>query len=132
MLIDYLRDYPGAVSYVEAQQERLIISVVTVAELYADVRGDAEQSRLERFLWAFEIIPLDLCLAVQGGLYRRDYHKSHHIRLADALIAATANYRKVTLVTPNRRHFPMLQDIMVPYHKDQPNLASDQGLKPTR
>ena len=29
VLIDYLRDYPDAVSYVEAQQERLLISYVT-------------------------------------------------------------------------------------------------------
>ena len=49
VLIDYLRDYPDAVSYVEAQQERLLISVVTVAELYAGVREGEERSRLERF-----------------------------------------------------------------------------------
>ena len=58
VLIDYLRDYPDAVSYVEAQQERLLISVVTVAELYAGVREGEERSRLERFLRAFEIILL--------------------------------------------------------------------------
>ena len=34
----------------EAQQERLLISVVTVAELYAGVREGEERSRLERFL----------------------------------------------------------------------------------
>ena len=56
VLIDYLRDYPDAVSYVETQQERLLISVVTVAELYAGVREGEERSRLERFLRAFEII----------------------------------------------------------------------------
>jgi hypothetical protein len=43
VLIDYLRDYPDAVSYVEAQQERLFISVVTVAELYAGVREGEER-----------------------------------------------------------------------------------------
>jgi predicted nucleic acid-binding protein len=79
VLIDYLRDYPDAVSYVEAQQERLLISVVTVAELYAGVREGEERSRLERFLRAFEVIPLDQRLAVQGGLYRRDYSKSHNV-----------------------------------------------------
>jgi predicted nucleic acid-binding protein len=33
VLIDYLRDYPAAVSDVEAQQAHFLISVVTVAEL---------------------------------------------------------------------------------------------------
>ena len=132
VLIDYLRDYPDAVSYVEAQRERLLISVVTVAELYAGVREGEERSRLERFLRAFAIIPLDQRLAVQGGLYRRDYSRSHNVRLADALIAATATQRQVPLVTLNQKHFPMLQDVLVPYHKAQPNPAPNQGMEPTR
>jgi len=37
--------------------------------------------------------------------------------LADALIAATADVKQATLVTLNKKHFPMLQDISVPYHK---------------
>jgi predicted nucleic acid-binding protein len=88
VLIEYLRDYPAAVSYVEVQQERFLLSVVTVAELYAGVREGEERARLEQFLRAFEIIPLALRLAVQGGLYRRDYSTSHNVGLADALIAA--------------------------------------------
>jgi predicted nucleic acid-binding protein len=123
VLIDYLRDYLDAVSYVEAQQEQLLISVVTVAELYAGVREGEERSRLERFLGAFDILPPDQRLAVQGGLYRRDYNKSHNVGLADALIAATATQRQVALMTLNRKHFPMLQDVIVPYHKAQPNPA---------
>jgi len=132
VLIDYLRGFPDAVSYVEAQQERLVISVVTVAELYAGVRVGEEQSRLERFLRAFEIIPLDQRLAVQGGLYRRDYSKSHNVGLADALIAATAAQRQISLVTLNRKHFPMLQDVLVPYHKTHPNPTPNKGMEPAR
>jgi predicted nucleic acid-binding protein len=132
VLIDYLRGYPDAVDYVEAQQERLLISVVTMAELSAGVREGEERSRLERFLRAFDIIPLDQRLAVQGGLYRRDYSKSHNVGLADARIAATATQGQVPLVTLNRKHFPMLQDVIVPYHKAQLNPAPNQGLEPTR
>jgi predicted nucleic acid-binding protein len=132
VLIDYLRDYSAAVSYVEAQQERFLISVVTVAELYAGVREGEERARLEQFLRAFEIIPLDLRLAVQGGLYRRDYSKSHNVGLADALIAAAATQRQVPLVTLNRKHFPMLQDVIVPYQKAQHNATPNRGMEPTR
>jgi predicted nucleic acid-binding protein len=132
VLIDYLRDYPDAVSYVEAQQEGLLISVVTVAELYAGVREGDERSRLERFLRAFDIVPLDQRLSIQGGLYRRDYGKSHNVGLADALIAATAMQRQVPLVTLNRKHFPMLRDVRVPYHKAQPNPTPNKGLEPNR
>jgi predicted nucleic acid-binding protein len=117
VLIDYLRDYPEAVSYVEARQERLLVSAVTVAELYADVREGEERMRLDRFLHAFEMVPVDMRLAIQGGLYRRDYSKSHNVGLADALIAATATQRQVPLVTLNSRDFPMLHDVIVPYRK---------------
>ena len=93
VLIDYLRDYPDAVSYVEAQQERLLISVVTVAELYAGVREGEERLRLERFLRAFELIPLDQRLAVQGGLYRRDYSAATDWSLAARLASRSLRRR---------------------------------------
>ena len=38
VLIDYLRDHAEAVSYLESLTEPLLISVITVAELYAGVR----------------------------------------------------------------------------------------------
>ena len=117
VLIDYLRDYPDAVTYVEARQERCIISAVTVAELYAGVREGEERTRLDRFISAFEIVLVDASIAIQGGLYRRDYSKSHNVGLADALIAATAVQRQVSLATLNSMHFPMLPDVIVPYQK---------------
>ena len=68
----------------------------------------------------------------KAGLYRRDYSKNHNVGLADALIAATAMRRQVPLVTLNQKHFPMLQDVIVPYHKAQANPAPNQGMEPTR
>ncbi|MFN5219653.1 MAG: hypothetical protein ACK5FE_01870 [Cyanobacteriota bacterium] len=43
---------------------------------------------------------------------------SHGTGLADALIAASAEAAGATLVTLNRRHFPMLADVLVPYAKE--------------
>jgi predicted nucleic acid-binding protein len=116
VLIDYLRDRQEAVSYLEGLTGPLLISAVTVAELYAGVREGEERRRLERFLLAFEVIPVDAEISRKGGLFRRDYGPSHGIGLADALIAATANLKQVQLVTLNERHFPML-DVYVPYEK---------------
>jgi predicted nucleic acid-binding protein len=88
-----------------------------VAELYAGVREGSERHTLERFLAAFEVVPVDEAIAAKGGLYRRDYGKSHGTGLADALIAATAAVHQATLVTLNKKHFPMLASIHVPYQK---------------
>ncbi|MCA1719025.1 MAG: type II toxin-antitoxin system VapC family toxin, partial [Actinobacteria bacterium] len=50
-------------------------------------------------------------------LYRRDYGPSHGTGLADALIAATTEETGADLVTFNRRHFPMISRITVPYER---------------
>jgi predicted nucleic acid-binding protein len=81
------------------------------------VRDGEERTKLAAFIGAFEIFPVEQEIALQGGLYRRDFGKSHLIGLADALIAATAELRQATLVTLNRKHFPMLENVIVPYEK---------------
>lgn len=117
VIIDYLRDRPEAVAYLESLNDHLLISTVTVAELYAGAREGAERDALDSFIRAFEIVPVEEEIAVTGGLYRRDYFKSHNTGLADALIAATAKVRNAELVTLNKKHFPMLPDVIVPYQK---------------
>jgi len=117
VLVDCLRSQKDAVVYLERQTAPLIVSTITVAELYAGVREGKERRILERFLLAFEMIPVDEEISKAGGLFRRDYGPSHGVGLADALIAATAAARKAILVTLNRRHFPMINDVQVPYDK---------------
>ncbi len=63
-------------------------------------------------------IPLTADIATRGGLWRRDYGRSHGVGLADALIAATAEHAGLDLVTLNARHYPMLERISIPYRKN--------------
>lgn len=117
VLIDFLRGRAEAVAYLEGLTEPLLISVLTVAELYAGVREGEERETLDLFITVFERAPVDEAIATKGGLFRRDYRKSHNLGLADALIAATAEVREATLVTLNRKHYPMLSRVIVPYKK---------------
>jgi predicted nucleic acid-binding protein len=118
VLVDYLRGREEAAAYLEARSEPLLISALTVAELYAGVREGEESRRLAQFLGAFEIIPLTAEIARQGGLYRRDYGPSHGVGLADALLAASAALHQARLVTLNAKHFPMVE-VEVPYEKSE-------------
>ena len=95
----------------------VLISAITVAELYGGVREGAERIQLDRFISQFEIVPIDTDIARKAGLYRRDYGKNHSTDTADALIAATAELRQATLVTLNKKHFPMLTNVIVPYQR---------------
>src|SRR5947209_13945454 len=117
VLIDYLRGQAKAVAFIDGLTDDQILSAITVAELYAGVRDGAERTALDAFVAAFEVVPVDDAIAIQGGLYRRDFGKSHGVGLADALIAATAECQGATLVTLNQKHFPMLTTVQVPYQK---------------
>jgi predicted nucleic acid-binding protein len=114
VLIDYLRDQPQAVVFLEGTEQPLAISAITVAELHAGVLDGEERRRLDAFVAAFEVLPLDRQPAQRAGLWRRQYGPSHGTGLADALIAASAEAAGATLVTLNRRHFPMLAEVLVP------------------
>lgn len=117
VIIDYLRGQTDAVAYLEGLTNPLLISAVTVAELYVGVREGEEREALDSFISAFELVTVDEDIAVKGGLYRRDYGKSYNVGLADALIAATAEAKGATLVTLNKKHFPMLASVTIPYRK---------------
>lgn len=117
VLIDYLRSRPEAITYIEATTAPMLLSVITLAELYAGVRDGNERTALDTFVDAFVVLPINSNIAVTGGLYRRVYGKSHGVGLADALIAATVEHHNATLVTLNAKHFPMLADVVVPYQK---------------
>ena len=83
-----------------------LCSPVTVAELWRGVRPHEQQS-LKDLLAALTCIPIDAEIGRLAGDYLRQYVKSHHVELGDALIAATVVIHKVELWTRNRRHYPM-------------------------
>ena len=117
VLIDYLRGRAEAITYIESLTEPLLVSTITIAELYSGVREGDERVALQAFLSAFETVDVSPAIAVKGGLFRRDWGKSHKVGLADALIAATAEVRGATLITLNIKHFPMLPTARAPYAK---------------
>ena len=120
VLIDFLRGREQAVSFVNLESDRIIVSSIVVAELYAGVRGgkgDTEQSTLERFLSLFRIVHVTVAIARLGGLYKRDYGRSHGVSLADAVVAATATLENAELKTLNVKHYPMFDAIQPAYRK---------------
>ena len=119
ILIDYFRGLTKAAHFLEKiiQRDSCYLSVITVAELYAGIREGRERNLLEGFLTSFNIIPIDNTLAQAGGLFKRDYGKSHGVGLADAIIAATSEFHQSRLVTLNAKHFPMLKNVHIPYSK---------------
>jgi predicted nucleic acid-binding protein len=115
VLIDLLWQRREAVAFVAGLDGKPTISALTVAELLAGFRNASERSGIDRIVDGCTIIPVDRNLAEEGGLLRRKWMRSHGVGLVDAILAATAIRHSLRLATRNRKHFPMLDDLLVPY-----------------
>src|SRR5437588_9015423 len=118
VLVEYLRGKDAAAKWLESQEIDLVVSAITVAELFAGTHDEREARILDQFLLAVKVLPANEEIGRLAGQYRRTYGPSHGTGLADALIAATAVVHRASLVTFNERHFrhfPMLTELIVPY-----------------
>ena len=117
VMVDYLRGNDQAVAFVGKHAERIILSSITVAELYAGVNGDAEQEMLKDVVAVFRVVPVSVEIAKAGGLLKRDFGPSHGVGLADAILAATAQAENAALSTLNVKQFPMMAGLKPAYRK---------------
>jgi len=117
ILVDFFRGYSKAVTFVNANSSRIILSAIVIAELFAGIKGEAERAVIEKFISLFSVIPVTSDIAKLGGFYRQEYGKSHGVGLADAIIAATCKAEKAELMTLNIKHYPMIDDLTSPYEK---------------
>ncbi len=109
ILIRYLRKMTGYRVLLRAIELKgwTYISAMTRLEI---VRGMQERERRETFnlLDSLETIPMNSEVAdLAGELIRSWRGRGINLSDSDALIAASALYKDLTLVTTNARHFPM-------------------------
>jgi predicted nucleic acid-binding protein len=89
----------------------LLCSPVTITELWHGARSH-EHKLLDALFTSLVCVPIEREIGRKAGDYFRQYSKSHHVELGDALIAATAFVSNAELWTRNRKHYPM-KDIRV-------------------
>lgn len=100
VFIDHLR---GAAE-IKPGRHRLHYSVITRAELFAGTTGTDLAARV---LAPFREIPVDRPIAERAGWIRREVG----LRMPDALIAATALERKLSLATRKKKHFDQVRGL---------------------
>jgi predicted nucleic acid-binding protein len=74
----------------------LFCSPITVAELWHGARP-ADHTLLTGIFLAIDCVSIDSAVGKRAGEYLRQFAKSHHLELGDALIAATASIHKLKL-----------------------------------
>jgi predicted nucleic acid-binding protein len=115
ILIDSLRGKKEAIGFLETGGSKFSISVISVTELYAGLKGTDELLELQEFLTTFPIHDINEEISRIAGTYLNQYAKSHHIGIADAIIAATAFVFGEELATLNIKDFPMTTSLIKPY-----------------
>jgi predicted nucleic acid-binding protein len=103
VFIDHLR---GA-RVLTAGDERLFYSVVTRCELFAGSKDD--EAKVALLLSPFTELNVDRAIAERAGRLRRHLG----IRIADAVIAASALEHRLTLTTRNLRDYRSVPDLLL-------------------
>ena len=109
IIIDILKNDKYLINYVKKLKEEsstLFYSPVSKAEIFAGAFKD-EFDKINLFFNQFTCIQITDSIGEQAGLFLNQYRKSHNIGLGDALIAATAFYYDLYLLTRNTKHYPM-------------------------
>jgi predicted nucleic acid-binding protein len=110
ILVHAIRQKKGRWEFLERLVQAggsLACSVLTVGELYAGMKAP-EKARTEELLEGFERHEVTEEIARYAGLLKNEWAaRGFTFTLVDMIIAATAIAHKLTLVTENRKDFPM-------------------------
>jgi predicted nucleic acid-binding protein len=112
VLIWYLRGDESAKGYVESHLP-FSVSSVTYMELVQGMKDKGEFRRFQKQFrkWKIEIVHIDQEISSRAVFYIQEYSLSHSIKLADALIAATAVQRGEPFSTANDKHYTFIPSI---------------------
>jgi predicted nucleic acid-binding protein len=112
VLIWALRGHEGAASLLEATEERWI-SAITYMELIRGARDRQQVRELRAFVedLAFLILPLTESTTHRAVIYIEEHGLRSGFDIADALIAASAVERGLTLCTASVKHFRPISEL---------------------
>jgi hypothetical protein len=118
MLIDtdvfiwYMRGNPRAARILEHLPDPAI-SVVAYIELVQGMRNKRELKALRETirLWGMDILPINESISHKAMFLVEQHFHSHSLRLADALIGATAIEHGQALLTANTKHYGVIKEL---------------------
>lgn len=116
VLIEHLRGEPRATALLQSVPtgERLM-SVLTRIELEGGMRS-GERQQVASLLGVLTLLPVTDAVARRAGEHLRRFRGSHPgIDLVDYAVGATAELNGAVLATLDVRHFPMFEDLRVPW-----------------
>ena len=110
ILIEILKDNKITISQVNKFDE-LYISEITEMELYYGAFNKQELFQLKKFIYFFNVIPINEKISNKAKNLIFEYSKSHNLAIPDALIGATALVKNYQLFTYNLKDFRYIENI---------------------
>lgn len=114
ILIDYLRQKPKAIAFIEQHgKANLALSPIVIMELFQGVLNRVDFQRTRKALNGFVVLDLDTSIAQLAMQLQQQYVLSHQLGIPDALLAATALIYDLELRTYNLKDFHFIPGIQL-------------------
>lgn len=112
ILIWYLRGNSKAFEIINSNQD-FKISVVTYIEIVQGLRNKRELDLFRKALrnWNATVLYINDEISVKSMFLIEKYYLSHSLQLADSLIASTAIYHGLELLTGNYKHYKIIEGL---------------------
>lgn len=93
--------------------EHKALSVISYMEMLQGVRNKREQHQFERYCKAdnFRLLMVNEAISQYAMTLVKNYGLSHNMQMADALIAATAVWYDLPLLSANQKHYRFIEDL---------------------
>lgn len=120
IMIDFLRQYPPAVAWLDSLgEEEIILPGFVVMELIQGCRNKTEQEEVEKELKVYSVFWPSSAACDDALSMFASYYLSHELGILDALIGQMAVNLNLPLYTFNQKHYSAIPHlkIMQPYEK---------------
>jgi len=114
VLIWYMRGKRSAAEFLDAVPNKSI-SAVTYMELVQGMRNKEELLALRNCLrtWKCSVLHITDAISNRAVIYVERHYLAHSLRLADALIGATAIAHSLPIATANDKHYRVIEDLVI-------------------
>lgn len=114
IIINYLRGDSKATDFIQAfGKQNLALSIIVEMELYNGVLNRVEYLKIKKELTDFVRLDLNENIGQTALFLSKQYALSHHMSIADTLIAATALVYDLELRTYNLKDFRFIPTLKV-------------------